>query len=75
MLFLCYSYTIAPDVKGVEKQKNQTGKKIKIFSQKNALKNEKIKIFNKRIENILVKMIKKNVNSHENRKKIAENAM
>ena len=69
MLFLCYSYTIAPDVKGRKKQKNQTGWKIKNFSLKNTLKNKKIKIFNKRIEKILVKMIKKSANSHGNRKK------
>ncbi len=42
---------------------------MKIVALENTFKNKKIKIFDKRIEKILVKMIKKSANSHGNRKK------
>lgn len=70
MLFpLAYSYTIQRMSREGKNRRIRQAEKLRIFPLKNTLKNKKIKIFNKRIEKILVKMIKKSANSHGNRKK------
>lgn len=58
VLFLCYSYTIAPGVKGKGKAGRIVGRKIEVLEVEKGMINEKIKVADEKNLKIIVKMAK-----------------